>query len=192
MRTVAVAAMLAAAGCGGIEITTGDDEISADEISSKAEEALAPKVSGDPTITCASPMSADDGASTTCEMSVGDDPKMYEVEATLSVSGDEYNLDFRSDDYHRPDSLGKIFADEVAREAEAGLGNKYGARPDITCPDDLAGKVGATTRCVLSVEGDDARYGMTAEVTQLDGSRYNLSFSVDEQPMGEADRRDET
>lgn len=178
-----VAAVLVAAGCGGIEITTGDNEISADEISAQAEEALATKVSGEPTITCDNAMSAEDGESTTCEMRIDDGPTTYEVEATLSVTGDEYNLDFRSDDYHASEGGGAIFADEVARRAEESLGEKYGTRPDITCPDDLAGKVGATTRCVLGVEGDDTKYGMTATVAEMDGATYHLDFAVDEQPL---------
>ena len=184
--TAVVVATLAVAGCGGIEVSAGDDSISADEIASKAEDALEPKVGEKPDITCDSEMDAEDGESTTCEMRVGDDPKAYEVEATVSVDDGDYNLDFRSDDYHPTEGKGTIFADEIERQAEESLGEKYGTRPDITCPDDLAGKAGETTRCVLGVEGDDTRYGMTVEVTEMDGSQYNLSFSVDEQPMDEA------
>lgn len=183
-RSVTVVALLAAAGCGGIELITDDDGLSADEVATKAEKELAPKVAGDPEITCDSGMRAEDGESTTCEMRVGDTPKAYEVEATLSVIDGNYTLSFRSDDYHSAMGSGVIFADEVARQAEESLGEKYGTRPDITCPDDLPGKVGATTRCVLTVDGDDTSYGMTSKVTQLNGSDYRLSFAVDEQPRG--------
>ncbi len=184
----AAVALFATAGCsGGIEITTGDDEISADEISSQAEDALGPKVSGDPSITCDSALEAEDGQTTTCEMVVGDDPTTYDVDVRLTVDGDDYDLAFRSDDYHPEPGKGTIFADEVANQAEESLGQKYGTRPEITCPDDLDGEVGATTRCVLGVTGDEEKYGMTVTVTSLDGTEYQMSFQVDETPLEPGD-----
>ncbi|MDN5855296.1 MAG: DUF4333 domain-containing protein [Actinomycetia bacterium] len=184
----AAAALIVTAGCsGGIEITAGDDEITADEISSKAEDALGPKVSGDPSITCDEALDAKDGETTTCEMRVGDDPATYDVDVTLSMDGDDYNLAFRSDDYRPEEGNGTIFADEVASQAESSLGEKYGTVPEITCPDDLDAEVDATTRCVLGVSGDEEKYGMTVTVTGLDGSEYQLSFQVDETPLDPSD-----
>jgi len=185
---VAAIALLLTAGCsGGIEIDTGGDEVSADTISSKAEKALGPKVAGDPEITCDNALAAKDGETTTCEMRVGDDPTTYDVDVTLSMDGDDYDLAFRSDDYHPTEGKGTIFADQVETQAEDSLGEKYGTRPEITCPEDLDGEVGATTRCVLGVSGDEAKYGLTVEVTSLDGSEYSLSFRVDESPLEPGD-----
>ncbi|UPK74233.1 DUF4333 domain-containing protein [Nocardioidaceae bacterium SCSIO 66511] len=171
------------AGCGGIEVSTGS-EISASDVAAKAEEALAPKVDAEPSITCDDGLSAEEGDSTTCVMRVGDDDTEYAVEATVSsVDGDDANLDFSSEDYRPGEGEGTIFADEVARQAEDALESKYGQRPEITCPDDLPGEVGATTRCVLGVAGDETKYGLTAEVTAMDGPKFSLDFSVDDEPL---------
>ncbi|UYM06456.1 DUF4333 domain-containing protein [Solicola gregarius] len=172
--------------CGGIEVSAGTDDLSADDVASKAAEALTPKVGSEPTVTCDDGLTAEEGESTTCSMQVGGDPKEYAVEATVSsVDGDDVSLDFRSDDYRPTDGKGTIFADEVARQAADALEKQYGTRPKITCPDDLPGKAGATTRCVLGVEGDDTEYGMTAEVSEMDGTRYHLDFTVDDEPLDE-------
>ena len=73
-------------------------------------------------------------------------------------------------------------ADDVAEGAEEALEAQVGARPDVTCPDDLAAEVDATTRCTLSMDGDPEQYGVTVTVTSVDGDTANFDVQVDEEP----------
>ncbi|KOG29634.1 DUF4333 domain-containing protein [Streptomyces resistomycificus] len=50
--------------------------------------------------------------------------------------------------------------------------------PDITCPEDLAGKVGTTTRCKLTA-GDGSTLGVSVKVTSVDGDQINFDFEAD-------------
>jgi hypothetical protein len=52
-------------------------------------------------------------------------------------------------------------------------------KPDVTCPNDLAAKVGTTTRCTLTA-GDDSTLGVTVKVTSVDGDQINFDYQVDE------------
>ncbi len=66
-------------------------------------------------------------------------------------------------------------ADTVARKLAATTGRP---KPDITCPEDLEGKVGTTTRCTLT--GDDgSTLGVTVTVTSVDGSQINFDIKAD-------------
>ena len=67
-------------------------------------------------------------------------------------------------------------ADEVERQA--------GARPDVTCAEDLKAEVGATGRCSLVLEGLDGEYGVTVTVTGVDGDRATFDVKVDTEPLG--------
>ena len=77
-----------------------------------------------------------------------------------------------------------VKAADVATAAEDSLEQQVGARPDVTCPDDLEAKVGATTRCSLTAEGLDGTYGVTVRVTEVDGGRASFDVQVDSQPRG--------
>ena len=74
--------------------------------------------------------------------------------------------------------------DDVASEAEDALEEQVGARPDISCPEDLEAEVGAQTRCTLIAGDDPAEYGVTITVTAVDGSDTEFDIVVDEEPMG--------
>jgi hypothetical protein len=76
-----------------------------------------------------------------------------------------------------------LAAEDVAEGAEEALEAQIGARPDISCPDDLAAEVGATTRCTLAVEGDPEEYGVTVTVTSVDGDTADFGIEVDEEPL---------
>ena len=78
---------------------------------------------------------------------------------------------------------GSLPADDVANGAEDALEAQVGARPDVTCPDDLAAEVGAETRCTLTVDGDDQEYGVTVTVTAVEGETANFDVQVDEEPV---------
>lgn len=51
--------------------------------------------------------------------------------------------------------------------------------PDITCPEDLAGKVGTTTRCKLTAD-DGSTLGVSVKVTSVDGDQINFDFQADD------------
>jgi hypothetical protein len=72
---------------------------------------------------------------------------------------------------------------EVEREAAAELAAITGQdEPNISCPDDLAEEVGATTECELTVEGDDTAYPVFVEVTSVEGGTVSFSVEVGEAP----------
>jgi hypothetical protein len=73
-------------------------------------------------------------------------------------------------------------ARQVAASAEKALERQTGVRPDITCPKELAAKVGATARCTLTAAGDSTEYGVTITVTSIKGNTPNLQVEVDSEP----------
>jgi hypothetical protein len=77
---------------------------------------------------------------------------------------------------------GTLAADEVAEKAEDALEEQIGARPDISCPEDLEAEVDAQTRCTLTAGGDPTEYGVTVTVTSVEGDVANFDVEVDEQP----------
>jgi len=80
-------------------------------------------------------------------------------------------------------STESVSADDVAEGAADALEEQVGARPDVTCPDDLEAEVGAETRCTLSVTGDDQEYGVTVTVTSVEGDTANFDVEVDDEPV---------
>ncbi|TRV71988.1 DUF4333 domain-containing protein [Streptomyces sp. 130] len=69
--------------------------------------------------------------------------------------------------------------EEVAKQASAGLEKRVGRAPeDVTCEDDLKGKVGESVRCTLTDGGK--QLGMTATVKSVDGKKVNMDFKVDD------------
>lgn len=67
-------------------------------------------------------------------------------------------------------------ADSVAEKLAAVTGQP---EPDVTCPEDLAGKVGTTMRCVLTAS-DGTSLGVTVEVTSVDGETIKYDIQADE------------
>jgi hypothetical protein len=51
--------------------------------------------------------------------------------------------------------------------------------PNITCPEDLDAKVGATTTCVLDVTGDPKEYDVAVKVTSVDEGAKTVKFDVE-------------
>ncbi|MEV5316733.1 DUF4333 domain-containing protein [Streptomyces sp. NPDC052687] len=72
-------------------------------------------------------------------------------------------------------SSGKL-ADTVAEKLAATTGQP---KPDVTCPEDLTGKVGTTTRCTLTAD-DGSTLGVTVTVTSVDGDRIDFDIKADE------------
>ncbi|ARF76043.1 DUF4333 domain-containing protein [Kitasatospora albolonga] len=52
-------------------------------------------------------------------------------------------------------------------------------KPDITCPEDLVGKVGTTTRCTLTAD-DGSTLGVTVTVTSVEDERINFDIKADD------------
>lgn len=57
------------------------------------------------------------------------------------------------------------------------------AAPNISCPGDLPGKVGATVHCVLSVAGASTRSGVLVRVTSVSGSQVHFHIQVGTTPL---------
>ncbi|WP_329209611.1 DUF4333 domain-containing protein [Streptomyces sp. NBC_01708] len=68
--------------------------------------------------------------------------------------------------------------DTVAEKLTATTGQP---KPDVTCPDDLVGKVGTTTRCTLQA-GDGSTLGVTVTVTAVDGDKIDYDIKADDTP----------
>ncbi|MEU1040326.1 DUF4333 domain-containing protein [Streptomyces sp. NPDC005907] len=71
-------------------------------------------------------------------------------------------------------SSGKL-SDEVARQLAATTGQP---KPDVACPEDLAGKVGTTTRCTLTA-GDGSTLGVTVTVTSVKDEQIKFDIEAD-------------
>ncbi|MFF1397105.1 DUF4333 domain-containing protein [Streptomyces sp. NPDC058287] len=74
-------------------------------------------------------------------------------------------------------SKGKL-ADTVAEQLAASTGQ---AKPDVACPDDLVGKKGNTTRCVLTA-ADGSTLGVTVTVTSVEGKNVKFGIKADDTP----------
>lgn len=67
-------------------------------------------------------------------------------------------------------------ADSVAEKLAAQTGQP---KPDVTCPEDLKGKVGTSLRCRLTAT-DGTGFGVTVKVTSVEGSTIRYDIKVDE------------
>ncbi|MFB4421118.1 DUF4333 domain-containing protein [Streptomyces sp. QL37] len=67
-------------------------------------------------------------------------------------------------------------ADTVAEKLAATMNRP---KPDVTCPEDLAGKTGTTTRCTLTAD-DGSTLGVSVTVTSVDGDRIDFDIQADE------------
>jgi hypothetical protein len=79
---------------------------------------------------------------------------------------------------------GTLSADEIATKAEDALEEQVGARPEITCPEDIDAEVGAETECTLTAGGNPTEYGVNITVTEVDGDAATFGIRVDEEPKG--------
>lgn len=73
----------------------------------------------------------------------------------------------------------RLSADKLATSLADKLATTTGQpKPDITCPEDLVGKVGKTTRCTLTAN-DGSTLGVTVTVTSVDGDQIQYDFEAD-------------
>ncbi|MFJ9028550.1 DUF4333 domain-containing protein [Streptomyces sp. NPDC102274] len=77
-------------------------------------------------------------------------------------------------------SAPKLSTDKLAATVAEKLAATTGQpKPDITCPEDLVGKVGTTTRCELTA-GDGSTLGVTVKVTSVEGDEINFDIKADD------------
>ncbi|MFD8374449.1 DUF4333 domain-containing protein [Streptomyces sp. NPDC059688] len=81
---------------------------------------------------------------------------------------------------HAEKSTPKLSADKLATTVAEKLAASTGQpKPNVTCPEDLAGKVGNTTRCKLTAN-DGSTLGVTVKVSSVDGDRINFDIKADD------------
>ena len=74
----------------------------------------------------------------------------------------------------------KLSSDKLADTVAEKLASTTGQpKPDITCPEDLAGKVGTTTRCTLTAK-DGSTLGVSVKVTSVEGKKINFDIKADD------------
>ena len=78
-------------------------------------------------------------------------------------------------------TVSKADLESTAKEKlEAAAGQKS---QGVECEGGVAGKVGATQRCVLTAE-DGSTIGVTATVGSVEGTTVNVNFKADDAPSG--------
>ncbi|MFJ6541977.1 DUF4333 domain-containing protein [Streptomyces sp. NPDC091385] len=74
----------------------------------------------------------------------------------------------------------KLSADKLAGTLSEKLAAVSGQpKPHVSCPEDLAGKVGTTSRCTLTAD-DGSTLGITVKVTSVSGGRIHYDFKADD------------
>jgi outer membrane murein-binding lipoprotein Lpp len=74
----------------------------------------------------------------------------------------------------------KLSADKLASAVAEKLAATTGQpKPDITCPEELVGKVDTTTRCTLTAD-DGSTLGVTVTVSSVDGDQINFDIKADD------------
>jgi hypothetical protein len=94
------------------------------------------------------------------------------VAASVLLVGCSASVNIGSTAKMSSDKLATILAEKLA--ATTGQ-----PKPHITCPEDLAGKVGTTTRCKLTAD-DGSTLGVTVKVSSVDGDQINFDFKADD------------
>ena len=83
----------------GLSACSGSGTLSADEVATKAEDALEQQVGVRPTISCPDDLKAEVGAETRCTLTGADDPTEYGVSIKVSeVNGNNVKFDIQVDD----------------------------------------------------------------------------------------------
>lgn len=80
---------------------------------------------------------------------------------------------------HVEKSEPKVSAGKLATTVSERLAAQTGRpKPDISCPEDLAGKVGTKTRCTLTAD-DNSTVGITVTVTSVKGTQIDFDIKAD-------------
>ncbi|MGW3205416.1 DUF4333 domain-containing protein [Streptomyces sp. NPDC001135] len=74
----------------------------------------------------------------------------------------------------------KVSADKLATTVSERLAAQTGRpKPHITCPEDLTGKAGTSTRCKLTAD-DGSTLGVTVTVTSVKDGQVNFDIRADD------------
>lgn len=74
----------------------------------------------------------------------------------------------------------KLPKGEVANTVAEKLAAQTGQpKPDVTCPEDLVGKVGTSIRCKLTAS-DGSSIGVNVKVTSVDGEEIKYDIKADQ------------
>lgn len=80
------------------------------------------------------------------------------------------------------DTTPKMSKEKLADTVAEQLATKMNQpKPDMTCPEDLEGKKGTTTRCTLTAS-DGSTLGVTVTVTSVDGNNIKFDIQADDTP----------
>lgn len=82
--------------CGSVSL--GTNSLSDAEVAEAAEDALEREVGTRPDITCPEGLPEEEGASTRCTLTAGDDPVEYGVTVTVTAVGDSTKIDVQVDE----------------------------------------------------------------------------------------------
>ncbi len=171
--------LLSLVGC-SVTVSNGPDAVSASELADAVDGKLQDAKAEDAQVsdvTCDGALEPEDDAEQRCHFTdvAGD---RYGVTVTVTaVDGDEltYDLD--------PDPGQTVEVDELEPEVTKGLTEiSGGTAPDaVDCPDDLPGRVDASTTCVLTA-GED-RLETTVTVTSAEGPEVDFDIQVADEPL---------
>lgn len=89
-------ATLALPACGSVVLSA--DTLTAAEVATAAEDALEQEVGTRPDITCTEGLAKEEGASTRCTLTGGDDPVEYGVTVTVTEADDPTRIGVQVDD----------------------------------------------------------------------------------------------
>ncbi|MEU0048639.1 DUF4333 domain-containing protein [Streptomyces sp. NPDC006309] len=74
----------------------------------------------------------------------------------------------------------KLSADKLSGMLSERLATATGQqKPRVSCPEDLVGKVGTTSRCTLTAD-DGSTLGVTVKVTSVNDGRIHYDFKADD------------
>jgi hypothetical protein len=94
-------ATLALPACGSVVLST--DTLTAAEVATAAEDALEEQVGTRPDITCPEGLEKEEGASTRCTLTGGDDPVEYGVTVTVESTDETTRIGVQVDDEPKED-----------------------------------------------------------------------------------------
>lgn len=158
-----LAAVLVLAGCGGTP-TIDRAALERDVAGTLAEQS-----GTEPDVTCPDDLTGVVDESVRCDVAVGSDQVPVEVVVT-AVDGSDISYEVA------PTMLRSSVEQEVSAELEQQVGV---APDDLSCPDDLVGRVGEELRCVLTAGSD--QLGVTVTVTAVEGAEIRFDVQVDQE-----------
>ncbi|MFB9313916.1 DUF4333 domain-containing protein [Nocardioides plantarum] len=179
LRSVLPVVLLVAVAAGGCSSSTENEAVSASKLADRVateQQKQNPdtKISD---VSCDGEIKAEKGAEQRCHAS---DVRGDRYGLTVTVTSvDDGKLSFSTD----PDPGQTVEPDELEPEVTAKLTElSGGTAPDaVDCPDDLPGRVGATTTCILTA-GED-RLETTVTVTSAEGPKVGFDIKVADEPL---------